>query len=57
MYIHDQLMKARQDERQRTADRYRLAAQARRARTRRPYRPIAPPARRLAVIRLRRLFS
>jgi hypothetical protein len=56
MYIHDQLMKARQDERQRTADRYRLAAQARRARTRRPYRPIAPPARR-AVIRLRRLFS
>jgi hypothetical protein len=57
MYVHDQLMKARQDDRLRAADRDRLAAQARRARTPRRHHPVAAPARRRAVLRLRRLFS
>jgi hypothetical protein len=57
MYVHYQLMKARQDEMLRTAARDRLAAQARRARPPRPHRPVATPARRLVGMRLRRLFS
>ena len=57
MYVHYQLMKARQDELLRAAARDRLAAQARRARPPRPHHPITAPARRLAAMRLRRLFS
>ena len=57
MYVHDQLMKARQNELLRTAARDRLAAQARRARPPRPHHPTAAPTRRLPVMRLRRLFS
>jgi hypothetical protein len=57
MSIHYQLAKARQDELLRTAARDRLAAQARRERRPRPHRPAATSARRLAAIRLRRLFS
>jgi hypothetical protein len=57
MYLHHQLMKARQDELLRTAARDRLAVQARRARPPRPHHPIAAPARRLAAKRLRWLFS
>jgi hypothetical protein len=57
MYVHDQLMKARQDELLRTAARDRLAAQARRARPPQPHHPTAAPARRRAATRLRRLFS
>jgi len=56
MYIHYQLMKARQDELLRTAARDRLAAQARRARRPPPRRPVAAPPLRLAAMRLRRLF-
>jgi len=57
MYIQYQLMKARQDELLRTAARDRLAAQARRERPPRPHHPITAPARRMAAMRLRRLFS
>jgi hypothetical protein len=57
MYIHYQLMKARQDELLRTAARDRLTAQARRTSPPRPQHPTAAPARRLATMRLRRLFS
>jgi hypothetical protein len=57
MYVHYQLAKARQDELLRTAARDRLAAQARRARPPLPHHPIAAPGRRLAAMRLRRLFS
>ena len=57
MYIHYQLMKARQDELLQTAARDRLAAQARRARPQRPHHLAAAPARRRAAMRLRRLFS
>jgi hypothetical protein len=57
MYVHDQLMKARQNELLRTAARDRLAAQARRARSPRSHHPTAGPTRRLPVMRLRRLFS
>jgi hypothetical protein len=57
MYIHYQLVKARQNELLRTAARDRLAAQARRERSPRPHHPIAAPARRVAAMRLRRLFS
>jgi hypothetical protein len=57
MYVHYQLMKARQDELLRTAARDRLAAQARRARPPRSGHPTAAPARRSAAMRLRRLFS
>jgi hypothetical protein len=57
MYIHYQVMKAYQDELLRNAARDRLAAQARRARRRRPHHPVAAPRRRLAAMRLRRLFS
>jgi hypothetical protein len=56
MYVHYQLVKARQDELLRTAARDRLAAQARRARPPRPHHPAATPARRPAAMRLRRLF-
>jgi hypothetical protein len=56
MYVHHQLMKARQDELLRTAARDRLAAQARRTRQAAPH-PMAAPTRRLATMRLRRLFS
>jgi hypothetical protein len=57
MYLHYQLMKARQDELLRTAARDRLAAQARRARPPRPHHPVAAPPWRLAAMRLLRLFS
>src|SRR5215469_8416166 len=57
MYVHYPLAKAHQDELLRTAARDRLAAQARRARPPRPHHAIAVPARRLAAMRLRRLFS
>jgi len=57
MYVHYQLMKARQDDLLRAAARDRLAAQARRARTPRPHRPIPAPARRLAATHLRQIFS
>jgi hypothetical protein len=57
VYIHYQLMKARQDELLRTAARDRLAAQARRARPLRPHHPVASPPWRLAAMRLRQLFS
>jgi hypothetical protein len=57
MYIHYQLMKARQDDLLRAAARDRLAAQACQARTARPHQAMATPARRQAVMRLRRLFT
>ena len=57
MYLHYQLMKARQDELLRAAARDRRAAQARRARPPRPHRPITVSMRHLAAARLRRLFS
>ena len=57
MYLHYQGKKAYQDELLRAAARDRLAAQARRARPPRPHHPITAPARRLAAMRLRRLFS
>jgi hypothetical protein len=57
MYVHYQLMKARQDELLRTAARHRPAAQARRGHPLRPRHSVAVPARRRAALRLRRLFS
>jgi hypothetical protein len=54
MYLHHQLVKARHDEMLRAAAQHRLARQARI--TRRP-RAMAAPARRLAALRLRKLFS
>jgi hypothetical protein len=57
MYLHYQLMKARQNELLRTAARDRLAAQARRARPPQPNHRTAALARRPAAMRLRRLFS
>jgi hypothetical protein len=57
MCVHYQLIKARHDDLLRAAARDRLAAQARRARTQRPHRMVAAPARRPAGIRLRQLFS
>jgi hypothetical protein len=57
MYLHEQLMKARQDDLLRTAARDRLAAQARRTRTPRRRHLVAAPARRRAAMRLRQLFS
>ena len=57
MYVHDQLMKARQDDLLRTAARDRLAAQARRARSPRRHHLVAAPVRRRAAVRLRQLFS
>jgi hypothetical protein len=57
MYVYDQLMKARHDDLLRAAARDRLAAQARRARTPRPSHLVTAQARRLAVRRLRQLFS
>jgi hypothetical protein len=57
MYLHYQLMKARQDELLRAAARDRLAAQTRRARPPRPHHLISEPLRRPAAMRLRRLFS
>jgi hypothetical protein len=57
MSVYGQLTKAHQDELLRTAARHRQAGQARRARPPLPHHPITAPARRLAAIRLRRLFS
>ena len=57
MYTHYQLAKAHQDELQRTAARDRLATQGPAGTPPRPHHPIAAPARRLAALRLRRLFS
>jgi hypothetical protein len=57
MYVHDQLMKARQSDTLRAAARDRLAAQARRTRTRRPHHALAALARRPVRMRLRQLFS
>lgn len=57
MYVHDQLMKARQDDLLRAAARGRLAAQARRTRSPRRHHLVAAPVRRRPVVRLRQLFS
>ena len=57
MYVHDQLMKARQDDLLRAAARNRLTAQARRAPTPRPRHVLAAPAGARPVMRLRQLFS
>jgi hypothetical protein len=57
MYVHYQLVKARQDELQQAAARHRLAAQARRPRVPRQRHLMAAPARRLAAMRPRWLFS
>ena len=57
MYVHDQLMKARQSDVLRAAARDRLAAQVRQTRTRRPRHALATPARRPVRMRLRQLFS
>ena len=57
MYVHNQLMKARQDDLLRAAARDRLAAQARRARSPRHHHLVATPVRRRAAVRLRQLFS
>jgi hypothetical protein len=57
MYMSYLLMKARHEEMLRAAAQHRLATQPRQARpTRRP-RAIAAPARRLAALRPRKLFS
>jgi hypothetical protein len=57
MYMSYLLMKARHDDMLRTAAQHRLAGQAGQAHiTRRPL-SIAAPARRLASLRLRKLFS
>jgi hypothetical protein len=57
MYMSYLLMKARHDEMLRAAAQHRLAAQPRQTHiTRRP-RAIAAPARRLAAVRPRKLFS
>jgi hypothetical protein len=57
MYTSYQLMKARHDDMLRAAAQHRLAAQARQARATRRPRAAAAPARRLAALRLRKLFS
>jgi hypothetical protein len=57
MYLHYQLVKARHDDMLRAAAQHRLAAQARQARIIRRPRAMAAPARRLAALRLRKLFS
>jgi hypothetical protein len=57
MYVHDQLMKARQADVLRAAARDRLTAQARLARTPRRRHLVAGPARRRAAVRLRQLLS
>jgi hypothetical protein len=58
MYVHDQLMKARQDDLLRAAARDRLTAQARRARSpRRHHHLVAAPVRRRPAVRLRQLFT
>jgi hypothetical protein len=56
MYMSYLSMKARHEEMLRTAAQHRLAAAARQAHPTRP-RAIATPARRLAALRPRRLFS
>jgi len=56
MYMSYLLMKARHEEMLRAAAQHRLATQPRQAHTTRPH-AIAAPARRLAVLRLRKLFS
>jgi hypothetical protein len=57
MYVHDQLMKARQDDLLRAAARDRLTAQARRARSPRRHHLVTAPMRRRAAVRLRQIFS
>jgi hypothetical protein len=59
MYIREQLMKARHDERLRVAARGRLAIQTRRAHAERTGDAVAAPGRRPASmrLRLRQLFS
>ena len=59
MYIREQFMKTRHDERLRVAARSRLAAQTRRAHVERTGDPVAAPGRRPASmrLRLRQLFS
>jgi len=57
MSVYSQVKKAHQDELLRTAARHRLAVQARRTRPRGRTTRVAAPARRLAAMRLRRLFS
>ena len=57
MYIHDQLMKARHDDLLRAAACDRRVARARRASPPRGHHPVAAPARWLAAVRLRQLFS
>jgi hypothetical protein len=57
MSVYGQLKKAHQDELLRVAARHRLVGQARRARPPRRHHSVAAPARRLAAMRLRRLFS
>jgi hypothetical protein len=54
---HDSLMQARHQDLLRAAARDQLAAQARRAHPPRPHHPKSAPARRPAVLRLRRIFS
>lgn len=55
--IYEYLVKARQDDLLRATAKYRLAAAARRARATRRHLAIAAPARRLAGMRPRKLFS
>ena len=57
MYMSYLLMKARHDDMLRTAAQHRLATQAGQAPITRRHRAIAAPARRLAALRLRKLFS
>jgi hypothetical protein len=59
MYIREQLMKARHDQRLRVAARSRLATQTRRAHAERTGAAVAAPGRRPASmrLRLRQLFS
>ena len=56
MYLPYALAMSRQDELQRTAATYRLAAQAPKARVKRRPRVIAAPARRLARLRPHKLL-
>jgi hypothetical protein len=57
MYMSYLSMKARHEEMLRTAAQHRLAAPARQAHPARRPRAIAAPARRLAALRPRKLFS
>jgi hypothetical protein len=57
MYLHEYLIKTRQDDLMRAAAQSRLAAQARQARRPRRHAEIAVPARRLARLRQRFLAA